>query len=96
VEVFDWGLYRQRFTEINGSIEIPRDARPPILRSLLFSYRKYGDGVIVVIPYWFIGTAILAFGAVPWLRWRFTLRTLLVATTLVAAGLGLIVWMNHH
>ncbi len=28
----------------------------------------------------------------PWLPWRFSLRTLLVATTLVAVGLGLIVW----
>ena len=27
----------------------------------------------------------------PWLRWRFTLRTLLIATTLVAVVLGLIV-----
>jgi len=25
-----------------------------------------------------------------WIRWRFTLRTLLIATTLVALGLGLI------
>jgi hypothetical protein len=33
--------------------------------------------------------------AAPWLRqlgWRFSLRTLLIATTLVAIGLGLIVW----
>jgi hypothetical protein len=28
----------------------------------------------------------------PWLPWRFSLRTLLIATTLVAVVLGLIVW----
>jgi hypothetical protein len=47
------------------------------------------------------GTAIPLWSAVlvaailivcPWLRWRFSLRTLLIAITLVAAGLGLIVW----
>jgi hypothetical protein len=31
------------------------------------------------------------FAALPWLRWRFSLRTLFIATTLVALGLGLIV-----
>jgi hypothetical protein len=34
--------------------------------------------------------------AAPWireLRWRFSLRTLLIATTLIAVVLGLIVWM---
>jgi hypothetical protein len=28
------------------------------------------------------------------LRWRFSLRTLLIATTLVAVVLGLIVWLR--
>ena len=32
--------------------------------------------------------------AFPWLRWRFSLRTLLIATTLVAVVLGLIVWLE--
>jgi hypothetical protein len=35
---------------------------------------------------------MLAF--VPWLRWRFSLRTLQIATTLVAVALGLIVWLR--
>jgi hypothetical protein len=40
-------------------------------------------------------SAVLA--AAPWVRWskRFSLRTLLIATTLVAVGLGLIVWLSH-
>ncbi len=33
-----------------------------------------------------------ALAALPWLRWRFSLRTLLIATTLVAVVLGLIMW----
>jgi hypothetical protein len=49
------------------------------------------------IPLWLppIPTAVLAIA--PWLRqirWRFRLRTLLIATTLVAVALGLIVWLR--
>jgi len=47
-------------------------------------------GFQVGIPYWLLllGTAALA--ALPWLRWRFSLRTLLIATTLVAMAVALI------
>jgi hypothetical protein len=33
-----------------------------------------------------------ALASLPWIRWRFSLRTLLIATTLVAVVLGMIVW----
>jgi len=39
-----------------------------------------------------ISFAALLF-AVPWIPWRFSLRTLLIATTLVAAVLGLVAWV---
>jgi hypothetical protein len=55
-------------------------------------------------PYWFLAfphwVPILFTGMVavlPWIRWsnRFSLRALLIATTLVAVGLGLIaVWLR--
>jgi hypothetical protein len=45
------------------------------------------------IRYWQLGCFALALGIVPWLPWsrRFGLRTLLIATTLVAVGLGIII-----
>jgi hypothetical protein len=45
------------------------------------------------IPYWFPFLLLVALAALPWLGVpaRFTTRTLLIATTLVAAALGLIV-----
>jgi hypothetical protein len=45
----------------------------------------------VQAPNWFpiIVAATLAF--VPWIKGRFSLRTLLIATTLVALGLGVII-----
>ena len=46
------------------------------------------------IPYWIpiLLTALLAI--VPWFPWKFSLRTLLIATALIAVLLGLVVWAN--
>jgi hypothetical protein len=46
-------------------------------------------GVSFPLPYWFPVAMSAGLAATPWLRWRFSLRTLLIATTLVAAVLGL-------
>jgi hypothetical protein len=43
------------------------------------------------IPFWFAVLVSGALGSAPWLRWRFSLRTLLIGMTLVAVGLGIIV-----
>jgi hypothetical protein len=51
---------------------------------------RYGT-FFTAIPQWFVVTACAAAASAPWMRWRFRLRTLLIATTLVAVGLGLIV-----
>jgi hypothetical protein len=50
----------------------------------------------VGVPHWFAVFVAATLAAVPWLRWsnRFTLRTLLIATTLVAVVLGLIAWLR--
>jgi hypothetical protein len=48
------------------------------------------------VPDWFLVLVAALCATTPWLRerpWRFSLRTLLIATTLVAVGLGLIVWL---
>jgi hypothetical protein len=46
----------------------------------------------VFLPYWFLVAASATAGAITWLRWRFSLRTLLIAITLVAVWMGLIVF----
>ena len=49
----------------------------------------------VVIPFWCSLVVVATIASIVWvrqLRWRFSLRTLLFATTLVAVVLGLIVW----
>jgi hypothetical protein len=52
----------------------------------------------LVVPYWFLVVLAIAFAAPPWihkLNWRFSLRTLLIATTLLSVLLGLVVWLTH-
>jgi hypothetical protein len=48
----------------------------------------YPDFENLVLP---CAVMLTALAAVPWLQGRFTLRTLLIATTLVAVMLGLVV-----
>jgi hypothetical protein len=43
------------------------------------------------VPHWLPLLVAVALVAAPWINWRFSLRTLLIATTLVAVGLGVIV-----
>ena len=50
----------------------------------------------IIVPHWFVAGIFAAFAFVPWLPWwstRFSLRTLLIVTTLVAVVLGLVVWV---
>ena len=52
-----------------------------------------------VIPYWFPAFVCGIAAVLPWWRrttWSFSLRTLLIATTLVAVVLGLAVWAAHR
>jgi hypothetical protein len=50
----------------------------------------------LTLPYWFLVFTSAAFGTLPWLiQRRLSCRTLLIAMTLVATALGLIVWLSH-
>jgi hypothetical protein len=50
----------------------------------------------VQFPYWFAVMMLVICPVVPWIRWkhRFSLRALLIATTIVAILLGLIVYTH--
>jgi hypothetical protein len=47
-------------------------------------------GVFAVVSWWFVVLILAMLAAAPWIRWRFSIRTLLIVTTLVAVVLGLI------
>ena len=57
-------------------------------------FQKHGPLAAVWMPSWLLVPITAACSIAPWIRWRFSLRTLLIATTLVAVVLGLIVWLG--
>lgn len=70
---------------------------PPFVpyRQFDFGYNA-NQGWHVQLPHWFLLLAVViltALPSLPWLPSRFSLRILLIATTLVAVGLGVVVWM---
>ena len=56
--------------------------------------RSWARGLL--LPYWFLILFVASIGWLSWFRWRFTTRTLLIATTLVAVVLGLVVWARRN
>ena len=72
---------------------VPEDATPGLHRDDHGSYW-------LVVPHGFPVLILLILAAVPWLPWnrwsnRFSLRTLLIATTLLSILLGTVVWLTH-
>jgi hypothetical protein len=62
-------------------------AAPAFVEALRFEAPK-----AIIVPFRWLVTAGLPLVIVPWLPWRFSLRTLLIVTMLVAVLLGLIMW----
>jgi len=102
-------IWRQHtFRIVSGELLMDESSRPapfPIEASLnagdntspwsVYSRRPIPT-VRLNLPLWCIVTAAIVVGASPWIGLRrFSLRTLLIATTLVAVGLGLIVWLAN-
>jgi hypothetical protein len=59
--------------------------------------RRPGFDLQIQSPVWVPVLLMAAFTIAPWIKWskRFSLRTLLIATTLVALVLGLAVWASR-
>ena len=74
--------------------EVPK-TKPNLMSGVWgrFAY-IYDRGPIVIVPDWFFIGVAAVLSAAPWIRWsnRFSLRTLLITTTVVAVLLGLVVW----
>jgi hypothetical protein len=79
-----WNIYPIRFDDNIGKFENSRTRRFNI-----YGTSKY---TCVIMPHWFAAMLTLAIATIPWFRWRFSLRTLLLAMTLAALTLGAIVW----
>jgi hypothetical protein len=79
------------------SLSVRDTTRPPIggIEESVAGFHIHGSWrsyFMVCVPYWFLVPLSVAVAAAPWSKWsrRFSLRTLLIATTFVAVLLGLI------
>ena len=65
--------------------------------ALGFAYQNDGFVTALIAPHWLPALLAAAFAVVAWCSrsWRFSIRTLFIATTLVAAVLGIVVWMSR-
>jgi hypothetical protein len=84
------GWWTPTIEEYAGLLKVPQISAPR------FNYTSSSNFVSVQTPTWFWLVIALTAGAVPWQSWlrcRFSLRTLLIVTALVAALLGLITWI---
>jgi hypothetical protein len=79
--------------ELNRSLYPDLTERPLPARARL-RWTRTPVSVYVGAPYWLLTAAAAALTVVPWIRpsKRFSLRALLIVTTLIAVGLGLAVY----
>ncbi len=84
---------RVRLGMLNGNMYFnPATISPPPVWGF-GAAKSAGIISLLFLPYWPVVLLAAVLAAAPWLhRLRFSLRTLLIATTLVAVVLGLVVW----
>jgi hypothetical protein len=78
----------------------PPDLEVPIDYETVFGFIEFQTlgnqtiwGFRLRVPYWSLVLLFITIAAIPWLCGRFSLRTLLIATTVVAIVLGLAVML---
>ena len=59
-----------------------------------FQMKTKSKMILFGLPHMVLVLIAGAFGALPWIRWRFSLRTLLIGVTLVAVVLGILAISN--
>jgi hypothetical protein len=59
-----------------------------------FYFRKASGDLSLIVPMWLLIIVSISCAAAPWLAWKFSVRTLLTVMTVVAAVLGIAVWLS--
>jgi hypothetical protein len=93
---FMHSLWSTNVQHFSGSTRRYVDSEPNAHSILGYNFRRGYPPMNFNIPYSIPAIIFAAAPAALWIRWsmRFSLRTLLIATTLIAAVLGLIVWLT--
>jgi len=92
-----WGRTSFSISDDDFNFDDDSDSNEELRTILGFGWQAEKGSFTAAAPFWFLALACVAVTAVPWLRFkRFSLRTLLIATTVVAAVLGLIAWLGSN
>ena len=89
---YEWYVKSQR---IDGPLEPTLSNLSKTNALWRFGIRRFDEFLYINLPHWFPVSIAATLAMVPWihkLKWRFSLRTMLIAMTLVVVGLGWIVY----
>jgi hypothetical protein len=78
--------------EMVASLE--RSPMPKRICAMGFELVNWWNPFAFAAPFWFLVPLSAAVAVSPWVRWRFGLRTLLIAMAIFAVALGLGVWLR--
>jgi hypothetical protein len=57
-----------------------------------YFFKLTTKSTLIRAPHYFVIIIVSTMGAIPWVRWRFSLRTLLIVMTLIAVALGAVIY----
>ena len=90
------GVHGLSWTTYDGSAEEWLKTETPHNSIMGFRWGSDGTNTYPIVPHWFVALLLAVMVTLPWLTWRFSLRTLLIATSLVATTLGTIAWLAQR
>ena len=93
-EKFDWEKFPDYpYSRLNRTALPHFTRRYPPYRANFHWFRIYNNWYVGV-PYWFLILSATLLGSASWIRWkkRFSLRTLLITTAVVAVVLGVVAY----
>jgi hypothetical protein len=94
-------IYRADTQQFPDFADAPSDweyeTRSSIKQGERFRYQYDRSQIDLRVSIWLPSLLLASIAIAPWIRlsYSFSLRTLLVAITLIAVGLGLVVWSMH-
>jgi hypothetical protein len=85
------------FKSLEALLAYPDDLKPALTKNTTLGFGRYLDDNFsgVSFAYWLLVPTTAMVAAIPWPRWRFSLRTLLIAMTVVAVVIGVIVVLSR-
>ena len=86
--------YRRLHADVSSGETGPWEysRRHPTKQRVRFRWDKSGGNVVLDVPVLPIAVILACCSFAPWIKWRYSLRSLLLTVSLVAVLLGCVVW----